>query len=129
METPDLVLCADGHYRKTIYGIGPYIADYPEQVLASCIVQGWCPLCPKHRTQLDVPGNVGRRSRAHTEELLRLFDLTTLWEDYGVVGNLIVRSVIIIRLTILSKPIYSHLQMTFHELISMSCFRGTFSTR
>jgi len=26
-----------------MYGVGPYIADYPEQVLISGIVQGWCP--------------------------------------------------------------------------------------
>lgn len=43
METPDIVRYGDGYYRHTIYGIGPYIADYPEQVLLACIVQGWCP--------------------------------------------------------------------------------------
>jgi len=37
-------LCADGHYRRIIYGLGPYIADYPEQVLLTCVVQGWCPM-------------------------------------------------------------------------------------
>lgn len=42
MLKPDVVLYGDGHYRRTIYGLGPYIADYPEQVLLSCIVQGWC---------------------------------------------------------------------------------------
>ncbi|KAF8261399.1 hypothetical protein EI94DRAFT_1773444 [Lactarius quietus] len=26
-----------------IYGLGPYIADYPEQVLLACVVSGWCP--------------------------------------------------------------------------------------
>jgi hypothetical protein len=43
METPEIVRYADGHFRRTIYGLGPYIADYPEQVLLACIVQGWCP--------------------------------------------------------------------------------------
>ena len=43
METPEVVRCPDNHFRRAIYGIGPYIADYPEQVLLSCIVQGWCP--------------------------------------------------------------------------------------
>lgn len=42
MRTPEVVRYADGHYRRTIYGLGPYIADYPEQVLLACIVQGWC---------------------------------------------------------------------------------------
>ncbi|KAJ7828329.1 hypothetical protein B0H13DRAFT_2373263 [Mycena leptocephala] len=36
-----VTLFADGHYRRAIYGLGPYIADYPEQVLLACVVQGW----------------------------------------------------------------------------------------
>ena len=42
MTKPEVVECADGHYRKAIYGLGPYIADYPEQVLLAGIVSGWC---------------------------------------------------------------------------------------
>jgi hypothetical protein len=40
--TPEVYCCPDMHYQCVIWGIGPYIADYPEQVLLSCIVQGWC---------------------------------------------------------------------------------------
>jgi hypothetical protein len=43
MTCPEVVRCFDGHYRRAIYSIGPYIADYPEQALVACIVQGWCP--------------------------------------------------------------------------------------
>lgn len=43
MSKPDVVRCADGHYRRAIYGIGPYIADYPEQCLIAAVVQRWCP--------------------------------------------------------------------------------------
>lgn len=43
MTTHDIARCSDGHYRRVIYGLGPYIADYPEQVLLSGVVQGWCP--------------------------------------------------------------------------------------
>ena len=43
MTTPELARTPDGHYRRVIYSIGPYIADYPEQALLTCIVQGWCP--------------------------------------------------------------------------------------
>lgn len=43
MSKPEVVKCADGLYRNVVYGLGPYIADYPEQVLISGIVQGWCP--------------------------------------------------------------------------------------
>ncbi|EMD34567.1 hypothetical protein CERSUDRAFT_67025 [Gelatoporia subvermispora B] len=39
----EVVQCPDGHFRRAIYGIGPYIADYPKQALLTCIVQGWCP--------------------------------------------------------------------------------------
>jgi hypothetical protein len=45
MEKPEVTKCPDGHYRRVIYGLGPYIADYPEQCLIACIVQGWCPRC------------------------------------------------------------------------------------
>jgi hypothetical protein len=45
MTMPEVALCPDGHYRRIICGIGPYIADYQEQVLLACIVQGWCPRC------------------------------------------------------------------------------------
>jgi hypothetical protein len=43
MNEPEIVRCADGYFRRVIYGLGPYIADYPEQALLACIVQGWCP--------------------------------------------------------------------------------------
>ena len=42
MTTPEVVRCPDGHYRWAIYGLGLYIADYPEQCLLACVVQGWC---------------------------------------------------------------------------------------
>ena len=43
MTQPEVVRCGDDHFRRGIYGLGPYIADYPEQVCLSGIVQGWCP--------------------------------------------------------------------------------------
>jgi Plavaka transposase len=43
MTIPEVVRFPDGHFRKVIYGLGPYIADYPEQALLACIVQSWCP--------------------------------------------------------------------------------------
>jgi hypothetical protein len=43
MITPEVVRFPDGHFRRAIYGLGPYIADYPEQSLLACTVQGWCP--------------------------------------------------------------------------------------
>lgn len=43
MVDPEVVRCPDGHFRRAIFGLGPYIADYPEQALIGNIVQGWCP--------------------------------------------------------------------------------------
>lgn len=43
MTTPELIRCPDGHLRRAFYGLGPYIADYPEQVYLAAIVQNWCP--------------------------------------------------------------------------------------
>ena len=43
MTDPHVMQCPDGHYRRAIFEFGPLIADYPEQVCLSGIVQGWCP--------------------------------------------------------------------------------------
>jgi hypothetical protein len=43
MSTPHLLRCPDGHLRTALFAIGPFIADYPEQVDLAAIVQGWCP--------------------------------------------------------------------------------------
>ena len=42
MTKPEVVRCYDGHFRRAVYGLGPYIADYQEQILVMCVVQGWC---------------------------------------------------------------------------------------
>ena len=41
MTTPDIIRCPDQHFRRAIYGLGPYIADYPEQVLLAGVITGW----------------------------------------------------------------------------------------
>ena len=38
-----LIRFADGYFRRVIFTLGPYIADYEEQVLLACIVRNWCP--------------------------------------------------------------------------------------
>ncbi|KAJ7642525.1 hypothetical protein B0H17DRAFT_960110 [Mycena rosella] len=87
MTTPEVIPFADGHYRRAIYGLGPYIADYPEQVLLACIVQGWCAWCDASSKDLD--GEGGRRSHAHTDALFDAFDHKTMWDDYGVIPDVI----------------------------------------
>ncbi|KAG1853929.1 hypothetical protein DFJ58DRAFT_660611 [Suillus subalutaceus] len=36
MTTYEVVRCGDGHFRRVIYSLGPYIADYEEQLMLSC---------------------------------------------------------------------------------------------
>ena len=43
METPVVRRCPDGHFRRVIFDLVAFIADYPEQVMLTGIVQGWCP--------------------------------------------------------------------------------------
>ena len=43
MTQPIIMQCPDGHFRRVVFELGPFIADYPEQVLLAGIVQGWCP--------------------------------------------------------------------------------------
>ena len=40
---PLIMKCPDGHFHNIIFGLGPYITDYPEQVWLSGIVSNWCP--------------------------------------------------------------------------------------
>ncbi|KAH9011269.1 hypothetical protein EDB84DRAFT_1540472 [Lactarius hengduanensis] len=90
MSKPRITLCADGYYRRVIYGLGPYIADYPEQVLLACIVQNWCPKCTATPDDLDAIG-AAPRTHAHTNVLVNTggVKLQELWDDYGIVGDLI----------------------------------------
>ena len=43
MTNPVIRKCPDGHWRRVVYDLFAFIADYPEQVLLTGIVQGWCP--------------------------------------------------------------------------------------
>ena len=45
MLNPHIVKCPDGFHRRAIFQLGPFIADYPEQVYLAGVVQGWCPKC------------------------------------------------------------------------------------
>ncbi|KAJ3970658.1 hypothetical protein EV361DRAFT_993615, partial [Lentinula raphanica] len=42
MTEPVIRQCPDGHYRRIVYDLAAFIADYPEQVYLSGNVQGWC---------------------------------------------------------------------------------------
>ncbi|KAF9780982.1 hypothetical protein BJ322DRAFT_1112371 [Thelephora terrestris] len=75
MATWDVVCCADYHFRRAIYGIGPHIADYPEQLLAAGV------MCDADHTDLNGSPAVLCTLR----QLLRLSNSQnedTLWYGY-----------------------------------------------
>ncbi|KAH9974842.1 hypothetical protein BJV74DRAFT_879675 [Russula compacta] len=88
MTTPEVVRCPDGHFCQAIYGLGPYIADYPEQVWLATIMQGWCPKCDAKPNNLDM-GNSHLWSQIKTEFLINNWDPGTLWTNFGVHADIV----------------------------------------
>ncbi|KAF8952643.1 hypothetical protein BDZ97DRAFT_1681013 [Flammula alnicola] len=82
MTTPVVRRCPDGHFRRVIYDLAAYIADYPEQVYLAGVVQNWCPKCTATQDNLDGPG--GRRTEGFTDNLANVIDSKTLWDEYGI---------------------------------------------
>lgn len=150
MTTPEVTLCPDGHYCRAIYGLGPYIADYPEQCLLSCIVQGWCLRyatmslycffsaadfavlirCTASRKDLDEKNAGHLRTHEFTELLRGTYAWKVLWDNWGIVDDIMVS-------TTISPPTrhcqfikcFSHLQPRFLGQIFMSCCHPICSTR
>ncbi|KAH9979853.1 hypothetical protein BGW80DRAFT_1556544 [Lactifluus volemus] len=112
MTIPEVVRCPDGHFRRAIYGLGPYIADYPEQALLASIVQGWCPKCTAPPHEFDKPGL--RRCQEHTEALVEARELGELWDEYGLVGDII--------LSIVRDPPLHTCNITFPSIIRRISF-------
>ncbi|TBU36336.1 hypothetical protein BD309DRAFT_995644 [Dichomitus squalens] len=63
MTTPRVIRRPDRHYRRAIIELGPFIADYSEQVYVSGVVSKWCPKCRARPTELENEGPP--RFRAH----------------------------------------------------------------
>ncbi|KAG1810404.1 uncharacterized protein HD556DRAFT_1428451 [Suillus plorans] len=89
MENFDVTRFPDGHYQRTVYGLGPYIADYPEQILLSGVVQNWCPRCLGHGKDLDGSQPCLHRCEAHTELLIEQLTYKQAWDEYGIIADLI----------------------------------------
>ncbi|KAH7923128.1 hypothetical protein BV22DRAFT_1016022 [Leucogyrophana mollusca] len=87
MTTPEVVRFGDNHFRRVIYGLGPYIADYEEQVVLAGIVRKWCAKCLALRTDLDSGGLP--RCREHTDLLISTLRPATLWDEYGIIGDIV----------------------------------------
>ncbi|KAH9918159.1 uncharacterized protein B0H18DRAFT_1086893 [Fomitopsis serialis] len=83
MTTPRVTLCPDGHFRRVIYSLGPFIADYPEQVYLSGVVQGWCPKCFAAPDEL---GEGALRFRELTQQIKDTYshDPDVLWDAFGI---------------------------------------------
>ncbi|KAI9429507.1 hypothetical protein H4582DRAFT_2114355 [Lactarius indigo] len=82
MTTPVVRRCPDGHFRRVIYDLFTFIADYPEQAMLTGIIQGWCPKCTARPPNLDT--HAIRRTPRHTEVVRDLLDSRTLWAQYGI---------------------------------------------
>ena len=109
IEKPWVTRCGDEHFRRVIYGLGPYIAGYPKQALLACIVSGWCPKyvwcvfsqisfmliyyrCTAVATNLNGNAAAIPHSHEHTKAAQELYgeNLQALWDGYGIIGDLIV---------------------------------------
>ncbi|KAH9979673.1 hypothetical protein BJV74DRAFT_879404 [Russula compacta] len=83
-----VVKCPNGHFRCAVYGLGPYIADYLEQVWLAAIVQGWCPKCDAHPENLDV-SNAQCQTHETTDFLIHTWDPSILWTNFGVCTDIV----------------------------------------
>ncbi|KAG6369527.1 hypothetical protein JVT61DRAFT_14276, partial [Boletus reticuloceps] len=88
----------DGYIRRVIFTLGPYIADYEEQVLLLCIVRNWCPKYVAMVAEMPRINHVFRcmarnkdldsdslyRCQDHVNLLVKDIDLGVLWDEYGI---------------------------------------------
>jgi hypothetical protein len=148
MTIPEIVLCPDGHFRRIIWGLGPYIADYLEQVLLTCIVQGcvhgkasfriiyfifltvvFSYRCRAPSDELDNDQDVyERRSRDHTDFLCTMCEMGVLYNNYGIVGDIIVRICLCLHL-IVSDYTHSLSPMNFRVLMCMKLLHPIYSIK
>ncbi|KAH7917799.1 hypothetical protein BV22DRAFT_1108505 [Leucogyrophana mollusca] len=87
MTVPEVVRFGDSHFRRVVYGLGPYIADYEEQVVLATIIRNWCPKCLSLRTDLDSAALL--RTREHTDVLIGELNPGTLWDEYGIIDDVV----------------------------------------
>ncbi|KIK80717.1 hypothetical protein PAXRUDRAFT_15634 [Paxillus rubicundulus Ve08.2h10] len=87
MSTPQVMHCPDGHFCCVIFGIGPYIADYPEQVLLSSIIQSWCGRCVATPKNLNDPDGGAPQTQMLTDALVEELSPGVMWDEWGVDGN------------------------------------------
>ncbi|KAE9386188.1 hypothetical protein BT96DRAFT_1086980 [Gymnopus androsaceus JB14] len=84
MTTPVVRQCPDGYFRRIIYDLAAFIADYPEQVMLAGIVQGWCCRCTAHFSDLDGTGEPRTREWVNTLFNHYQGEPGVLWDNYGI---------------------------------------------
>jgi hypothetical protein len=92
MTEARITKCGDGHFRRVVYGLGPYIADYPEQCVLACVVSGWCPRCTAKAKNLDGTPDAVQRSHEHTDAIHDACegDTKEMWDGYGMIADVVV---------------------------------------
>jgi Plavaka transposase len=119
MITPVILRCPDGHYRRVIYDLAAFIADYLSRYILQMPfkdgVQGkdwvpWSESCiwlkfiagvPTTALPNDIDGECGRITREFTNDLLDTLDSkTSMWDEYGIDSDVLVRITFYLRPTI-----------------------------
>ncbi|KAG1814299.1 uncharacterized protein BJ212DRAFT_1447590 [Suillus subaureus] len=88
MTVPEVMHFGDGHFQCVIYGLGPYIMDYPEQVILSCIISNWCAKCFALPADLD-----GKDAQLHAQIVTNVLcdnvNFSMLWYQWGVDADVV----------------------------------------
>ncbi|KAG2110723.1 hypothetical protein BD769DRAFT_1630318 [Suillus cothurnatus] len=88
MSVPEVVQFGDGHFRRVVYSLGPYIVDYPEQLVLGCVVQNWCTKCFAYPDNLD-SSEGGLCLHEVVDTLYDEVDSRVLWEEWGVISDVV----------------------------------------
>ncbi|KAF7982136.1 hypothetical protein HWV62_29873 [Athelia sp. TMB] len=88
MTDPIVMLCTDGHFRRAIFSLGPYIADYPEQCMLALVVQGWCAKCLAAGDDLE-NANALLRRKDHAQTIIEEFEILECWDNWGLVSDVV----------------------------------------
>jgi len=121
MTTPEVIKCPDGHFHRAVYGLRPYITDYPEQDWLAAIVQRSKFYIhfekfdlQKHSNKFDrcnaPPNNLNwpnshQQTHKKTDFLISTWDLGTLWSDFGICVDIVVRHPPIFQVHILKQTL------------------------
>lgn len=95
MSTP-VYHCPKGHFHRVIFGLGPLITDYPEQITLAGVKQGLCPwyvfifLCGQFFLLKPSPSQLHSNPDQYKQWTRFLKNsTTTLWDKFGIDANII----------------------------------------